>query len=64
MSTITKDSLLEKLKDIEKNLSESSENYQKIKSSLEVATNIHNSLIGKYSAIKELYDCFEKSEET
>lgn len=56
---MTKDSLLARVQELSKAVNESLENHQRIRTTLENATNSHNALVGRLDEATKLYTEFE-----
>lgn len=51
-----------RMQELSKALTDSAENHQRLKMSLDNATNVHNALAGRFEEAKELYQKLEKEE--
>lgn len=60
---MTKEMLLARIQELAKQVNESLENYQRIRTDLENSANAHNSLVGRFEEAKEMYQKMEKEEQ-
>lgn len=58
---MTKDDLLKRVKELTKSVQESADNHQRIRLTLDAATNSHNALVGRLDEVTQLYNEFSKS---